>query len=197
MNKKRRGHRDIGCRTCQSLWRRNSWIIWWNQDQHLLRLTTEVSSRTTSSRPSASQKHQSEITICLIIFPNIHFETYASRRVCRRNSQDHIRRTTQFCDIITANHRVLIEEGELQNNQRFAIDAQDLATQLIQSYPCKSKTSQKMARILRKFIGPEENPKVTHTCNSLEFGKVCEDLRWNDRAFKPYRPVAYGTTEQQ
>ena len=108
-----------------------------------------------------------------------------------------MRRTTTFCDIITADHRVLIEEGELQNNQRYAIDVQDLATQWIQSYPCKSKTSQKMARILRKFIGPEENPKVTHTCNSLEFGKACEDLHWNHRAFTPNRTVTYGKAEEQ
>ena len=30
-----------------------------------------------------------------------------------------------------------------------------------------------------KFLGPKRKPKVIYTDNSLEFGKVCEDLFWN------------------
>ena len=54
----------------------------------------------------------------------------------------------------------------------------DLATQWIQSYPCKTKTSQETEEILRKFLEPSEKPKVIYTDNSLEFGKPCEDVSW-------------------
>ena len=40
-----------------------------------------------------------------------------------------------FGDLITADQQVLIEDSESQNNRRFAVAVQDLATQWIQSYP--------------------------------------------------------------
>ena len=32
---------------------------------------------------------------------------------------------------------------------------------------------------VRKFLEPEEDPKVVYTDNSLEFVEACEDLFWN------------------
>ena len=64
---------------------------------------------------------------------------------------------------------------------------QDLATQWIQAYPCKTKTSQETQRSLQKFLEPERNPKVIYTDNSLEFGKACEDLSWNHYTSTPHR----------
>ena len=63
----------------------------------------------------------------------------------------------------------------------------DLATQWIQSYPCKTKTSQETEKSLQKFLEPSEKPKVIYTDNSLEFGKACEDLSWNRFASTPHR----------
>ena len=40
------------------------------------------------------------------------------------------------------------------------------------------KNSQETQRSLQKFLGPYWKPKVIYTENSLEFGKVCEDLSW-------------------
>ena len=53
---------------------------------------------------------------------------------------------------------------------------QDLATQWIQAYPCKTKTWHEPQRSLQKFLEPKRNPKVIYTDNSLEFRKACEDL---------------------
>ena len=52
---------------------------------------------------------------------------------------------------------------------------QDLATQWIQSFPCKTKTSQEVQKSLMKFLEPTRKPKVIYTDNSLdieEFEKV-------------------------
>ena len=64
---------------------------------------------------------------------------------------------------------------------------QDLATQWIQSYPCKTKTFQETEKSLQKFLEPRRKPKVVHTDNSPEFGKSCEELSWNHCASTPRR----------
>ena len=73
---------------------------------------------------------------------------------------------------------------------------QDLATQWIQAYPCKNKTSQETQRSLQKFLEPERKPKIIYTDNSLEFGKACEDLSWNHGTSTPHRSETDGIAER-
>ena len=87
-----------------------------------------------------------------------------TRAPCRRRIGGAVPRAQNFGNLITANHKVLSEGYDTRNNHLFAVVVQDLATQWIQSYPCKTKTSQ---------------PEVIYTDKSLEFGKACEDLSWN------------------
>ena len=101
--------------------------------------------------------------------------TKITRAPCRRRNGGAVLRA----DLITADHKVLSDNCESRNNHRYAVVVQDLATQWIQSYPCKTKTSQKIERSLQKFLEPDGKPKVIYTDNSLEFGKACEDLSWN------------------
>ena len=58
------------------------------------------------------------------------------------------------------------------------------------------KTSQETEWSLRKFLEPSEKPKIIYTDNSLEFGKSCEDLSWNDRTSTPYRSETNGIAEK-
>ena len=78
--------------------------------------------------------------------------------------------------LITADHKVLSEESESRNNHRYAVLVQYLATQSLQSYTCKTKTSQETQKSSQKFLEPTRKPKVIYTDNSLEFGKSCEEL---------------------
>ena len=73
---------------------------------------------------------------------------------------------------------------------------QDLATQWIQSYPCKTKTSQETEGSLQKFLEPNRKPKVINTDNSLEFGTACEDLSWNHCTSTPHRSETNGIAER-
>ena len=84
----------------------------------------------------------------------------------------------------------------ISKNHRYALVVQDLATQWIQSYPCKNKTSQETQRSLQKFLGPERKPKVIYTDNSLEFGKACVDLSWNHCTSTPRRSQTNGIAER-
>ena len=53
--------------------------------------------------------------------------------------------------------------------------------------PCKTETSQETEKSLRKFLEPTWKPKVMYTCNSLEFGKSCEQLSCNHCTTTPHR----------
>ena len=105
--------------------------------------------------------------------------TQTTRAPCRRRNGGAVPRAENFGDLITADHKVLIGNCESRNNHRYAVVVQDLATQWIQAYPCKTQTSQETQRSSQKFLEPHRNPKVIYTDNSFEFGKSCEDLSWN------------------
>ena len=101
-----------------------------------------------------------------------------------------------FGDLITADHKIVSEGCESRNNHRYAVVVQDLATQWIQSCPCKTKTSQETQKNLQKFLEPKRKPKVIYTDNSLEFGKACEDLSWNLCTSTPHRSETNGIAER-
>ena len=67
---------------------------------------------------------------------DICMRTKKTRAVSRKRTGAAIFRAENFGDLITADHKVLGEGYESRNNHRY------LATQWIQSYPCKTQTSQ-------------------------------------------------------
>ena len=99
--------------------------------------------------------------------------TKITRAPCRRRNGEAVPRAANFGDLITADHKVLSDNCESRNNHRYAVVVQDLATEWIQAYQCKNKTSQETQRSLQKFLESERKPKVIYTDNSLEFGKAC------------------------
>ena len=122
--------------------------------------------------------------------------TKITRGPCRRRTDGAVPRAENFGDLITADHKIVSEGCETRNNHRYAVVVQDLATQWIQSFPCKTKTSQESQRSLQKFLEPNGKPKVIYTDNSLEFGKVCEDFSWNHCTSKPHRSQTNGIAER-
>ena len=122
--------------------------------------------------------------------------TKITRAPCRRRKGEAVPRADNFGDLITADHKVLSDNCESRNNHRYAVVVQDSATQWIQAYPCKNKTSQETQRSLQKFLEPERKPKVIYTDNSLKFGKACEDLSWNHCTSTPHRSETNGIAER-
>ena len=102
-------------------------------------------------------------------------KTKISRASCRRRAGTVVPRAEHFVDLITANHKILSEESESRKNHRYAVVVQDLATQWLQSYPCKTKTSQETQKSLMKFLEPTRKPKVIDTDHSSEVGMSCEE----------------------
>ena len=64
--------------------------------------------------------------------------TKITRAPYRRRKGGAVLRAENFGDLITADHKVLSENCESRNNHRCAVVVQDLATQWIQAYPCKT-----------------------------------------------------------
>ena len=122
--------------------------------------------------------------------------TKITRAPCRRRNGGAVPRAENVGDLITADHKVLSESCESRNNHRYAIVVQDLATQWIQSCPCKTKTSQEAQRSLQKFLEPDRKPEVIYTDNSLDFGRACEDLAWNHCTSTPHRSETNGIAER-
>ena len=122
--------------------------------------------------------------------------TKITRAPCRRRNGEAVPRAEIVGDLITEDHKVLSDNCESRNNHRHAVVVQDLATQWVQAYPCKNKTSQETQRSLQKFLVPERNPKVIYTDNSFKFGKACEDLSWNHCTSTPHRSETNGIAER-
>ena len=119
----------------------------------------EASLEPTSKRREDLGKH----SVVYTHFPkDRNFETCQrtniTRALCRRRNGGAVPRAENFGDLITADHKVLGENCESRNNHRYAIVVQDLATQWIQSYPCKTKTSQETQWSLQKFLEPDRKP---------------------------------------
>ena len=62
-------------------------------------------------------------------------KTKITRASCRRRAGTIVPRAEHFGDWMTADHKILIEEGESRNNHGHAVVVQDLATQWLQSHP--------------------------------------------------------------
>ena len=122
--------------------------------------------------------------------------TKITRAPCRRRNGGAVPLAENFGDLITTDHKVLSDNCESRNNHRYAAVVQDLATQWIQAYPCKNKTSQETQRSLLKFLEPERKPTVIYTDNSLEFGIACEDLTWNHCTSTLHRSETNGIAER-
>ena len=80
--------------------------------------------------------------------------TKITRAPCRRRNGGAVLREENFGDLITADHKVLSEGCKSRHHHRYAVVVQDLATQWIQSYPCKTKTPQE-TKELAKVLGAE------------------------------------------
>ena len=122
--------------------------------------------------------------------------TKITRIPCRRRNEGSVPRAEKFGDLITADDKVRNEGSESRNNHGYAVVVQDLATQWIQSYPCKNKKFSRDDEECTKFLEPSQKPKVIYTDNSLEFGKSCEELSGNHRTSTPHRSETNGIAER-
>ena len=118
--------------------------------------------------------------------------TRLTRSSCRRRTGTVVPKAENFGYSITADHQGLSKESESRDNHRYAVVVPYLATQWIQSYPCKQKLLRKRRRAYKKFLESTRKPKVIYTNNSLEFGESCEELSWNHCTFTRYRSETNG-----
>ena len=85
--------------------------------------------------------------------------TKITREPYRRRNGEAVPRAENFGDLITADHKVLSDKCESRNNHRYAVVVQDLATQWIQAYPCKTKLHKKPREACKSSWNPRGNQK--------------------------------------
>ena len=110
--------------------------------------------------------------------------TKITRATCRRRNRGAVLRAENFGDLTTADHKVLSDNCESRNNHRYAIVVQDSATQWIQAYPCKTKTSQETQRSLQKFLEPDRKLKsfiLTIPWNLAKLVKISPGIHHTDQ----------------
>ena len=156
----------------------------------------EVSLEPTSKRSEDLGKHSVYTHFTKDRNCKICQRTKITRAPCRKRNGGAVLRAENFGELITADHKVLSDNCESRNDHRYAVVVQDLATKWIQSYPCKTKTSQETPRSLMKFLEPTRKPKVIYTDSSLEFGKACEDLSSNHCTSTPHRSQTNGVAQR-
>ena len=92
---------------------------------------------------------------------------------CRRRTGEALPRAEKFGDLMTADHKVLNEGCESRDNHRYAVVAQDLATQWIQSYPCKAKI---FAWDIEKFVKIPGAVAQTESCIYWQLDGIWESM---------------------
>ena len=132
----------------------------------------EVSLESTSKRSEDLGKHSVETHFPKDGNCEICQRTKITRAPCRRRNGGAVPRAENVGDLITADPKVLSENCESRNNHRYAIVVQDSATQWIQAFPYKTKTSQETQRSLEKFLDPDRKPKVIYSDNLWNSAKL-------------------------
>ena len=105
--------------------------------------------------------------------------TKITRAPCRRRNGGAVLRAENFGDLMTADHKVLSENCESRNNHRYAVVVQDLTTQWIQSYPCKTKLHKKPREACKSSWNPRGNQKsftLTIPWNSAKLVKISHGI---------------------
>ena len=103
------------------------------------------------SRKYIIKTHFPKVRICENLLRLL--ENRITKSSCRRRTGETLLSAEKFGDLITADHKVFNEGGESRDNHTYAFVVQDLATQWIQSYPCKTKLSHETKKSLLKFLG--------------------------------------------
>ena len=85
--------------------------------------------------------------------------TKITRAPCRRRHGGAVPRAENLGDLITADHKVLSDNCESRNNHRYAVVVQDLATQWIQSYPCRTTLHRKHKGACKSSWNPIRSQK--------------------------------------
>ena len=177
-----------------------------NQEDTELPVSAHISQDSDSERPakvaSKSRKHSiythfpkdRNCEVCL--------RTQIAKSLCRRHTGKAVPRAEKFGDLMAADHKVLHEEGESLNKHLRAVVVQESATQWIQSYPCKTKTSQETEKSSRKCLESESvssrcrSPKLFTLTMHWSLAYLCRIIMESYRTSTPHRSETNGIAER-
>ena len=132
----RREQRETACRIFRSGWRTSQKISKTQKCQH----PQNISRDSDLERPINMAPRKRSIYTHFPKDQNCEVckRIKITRALCRRRIGESVH-GQKFGDLITADHKVLNEVCDSRNNHLYSVVVQDLPTQWIQSYPCKTK----------------------------------------------------------
>ena len=107
--------------------------------------------------------------------------TTVTRASCKRNPDDRAHRISiakSFGDMITADHKVLNDDQDCRLHHKYAVVVQHLATQWIQSFPCKDRISSRDAKKSQKILSSGRKLKIHFLTILWNLSKLSK-LPWN------------------
>ena len=189
-----------GCRISEKFWSMK--LVLWSQGETLRQRIETLPVLLTNYQWSREQQWNQvgASIVCTRTFPknpncDICMKSKTTEASCRRRAGTVLPRAEKFWWHDNCRSQVCAE-SESRNNHRHVVVVQDLAPQWLQSYPCKTKTSQETQKSLMKFLEPTRKPSVIYADDSLGFGKSCEDLSWNHCTSTPHRSETTGIAER-
>ena len=120
----------------------------------------------------------------------------ASCRSRARQEPDGLPRATHFGNMLTSDHKVLLENQASRHGDKYAIIIQDSFTKWLQAFPTKTKGHEEVIASFLRFMPPGMKPDHVYTDNSKEFIKAMQDLNWVHDTSTPYRPETNGVVER-
>ena len=103
-------------------------------------------------------------------------------------------RAKQFGDLIRGDD--IIADSDVTGDT-CALILQDDATQIIQAYPAKNRSAERVEESIRHFLGPTVHAAIIfHSDNAPEFGKACHSLGIVHRPGTPNDPQTHALEER-
>ena len=102
-----------------------------------------------------------------------------TRALCTRNLDDRadrIKIAERFGDMFTADHKLLNEDQESRLHHNYAVVVQALATQWIQSYPCRTKSASRVAEKAENILASRIKPKIHLYDQFSRIFKACAEF---------------------
>ena len=121
--------------------------------------------------------------------------TKIAKGPCRKRSNDHILRAEKFGDLITADHKILNEEGESRNNQRYAVIFARCGHSVDTKLPMPNKNFTRRDEKLAEVPRCECQPEGDLQRKFFGIGKACECLEWNHFTSTSHRSQTNGIAE--
>ena len=120
----------------------------------------------------------------------------SQHRVSKGPAPDSLPPPQAFADAITADHKILSEDGQGRKDDKTALIIYDRYTSWTQAYPAPTQSAGEVASCFQRFLGPQVHPKHVYTDGSRECARAMKDLGFAHDTSTPHHSESNGVAER-